>query len=424
MNRRQDTELLKMLWTHNGARRYVAADGREVEVRRTGEYDPATGRFLGAEIAEMTSGGPAAAHGNVIAGNPATLSPADLENSILHITAAQAPVVLKLDGSPLPQIVVPIDPAAKVAYDILLEGAPGYGCAPHVARMDDFGRVALFTRLGIDRVNRKYNEIERIYSESGQNLNETMYAMLMRTMGGTTNKEAFMELAAKVRYAAISRERNNIQYVEAMLLGTSGLLEMYDDDLYVRDLRRDFNYLKAKYSIEPMAPRRWTISRHNPYNHPVLRIAQLAAFLSTKEFLFENIIRCRSVDDLRSLFRAEASHYWSTHFIPGKRSFEAPKRIGSLKADLLGINLVAPMMFFYGTHTGSQELKEGAVELLENIGCERNRIVDEWRNRGVRADNAFDSQAILQLHNEHCLKDLCWQCAVGKRVVGKALGGR
>jgi hypothetical protein len=286
--------------------------------------------------------------------------------------------------------------------------------------MDDYHRVSMFTRLLIDRMNRKCGEIKQIYADSERNWGEVMYVMLLRTMGDAKNKEAFTELARKTGYINVTRERSSLQNVEAMLLGTSGLLELYGDDTYIRTLKADFEYLRNKYSITPLMPGRWAMSNTNPNNHPVIRLVQLAAFLCTQEFMFDNMIKCRTVEDVHTLFRAEASEYWTTHYIPSRISQELPKRIGHFKANLLGINLVVPMMFAYAHHIGDDSLKERALELLEKISCEDNRIINGWRRGGLYMESAFDSQAVLQLNNEYCTKGLCWQCTIGKRVVRDA----
>lgn len=410
-----NTELLKMLWTLGEVGRFASADGSEVEIRKYGEYDGDSGRFNGAEVAIDGT----VFKGEVVVGYEAPA--AGYDNAILHAVAKQEGFILRLDGSPVTQIVVKTDPVAAVAYETLKEGCTGYGCGRHIAALPSHERVALFTRLMTDRLARKYSDIHAIYKNCEQNWNETMYVMLMRTMGDSKNKDAFTELARRISYKSILRERESIVYVEAMLLGASGLLNLYGDDPYIRELRSSFEYLRSKYSITPMNAGSWVISHNNPNNHPVIRIVQMASFLTSKDFLFNNLMRCRTVEDIQTLFRAEASQYWSTHYVPSQRSYDLPKRIGHFKANILGINLTVPMMFAYGDYMKDDELKLRSIELLEKITCESNRIVDSWRAGGVVMESAFDSQAILQLNNEYCLKALCWQCPIGKRVIRKTI---
>lgn len=414
---RYQYELLKAVWPLLPRHDLRTDSGDSALVRRPGEYDPATDHFSNAEIEY----GGTVFHGDILIQPAGDGNPLSYSNCILHVVMQPSAVILKPDGTPITQAMLKIDPVLPHAYEMLREGAPYYSCARHIARLDSIERVAMFTRLLAERMARKCRDLKEIYNECDQNWNETMYVMLMRTMGDSKNKEAFTELARRVRYTAISRERNSLTYVEAMLLGASGLLEIYDDDSYIRELKAAFEYLRHKYTIAPMEAGRWVITQNNPNNHPVLRIAQMATFLSTREFLFDNMMKCRTVEDIHRMFRAEASGYWSTHYIPSRASAEHPKRIGHFKASLLGINLTAPMMFAYGDYSGQEELKETALDLLEKINCEENRFINAWRAGGVVMESAFDSQAMLQLGNEFCLKGLCWQCPVGKRVLRKML---
>ncbi len=420
MESRYANEFLKAIWHLHPAHELATPGGEAVRILAFGEYDAVTEKFAGAR----TEFAGTVYHGDIAMGDAPidTTNPNNHPNTILQVILRHSPVILKSDGLPVPQAILTIDPVLVLAYEGLREGAAGYHCARHIAGMESHERVAMFTRLLAERMARKCRDLTEIYNEVDQSWNETMYVMLMRTMGDSRNKEAFTELARRVRYTAISRERNSMVYVEAMLLGASGLLEMYSDDSYIRELKATFDYLRQKYSIVPMEACRWAISHNNPNNHPVIRIAQMAMFLSTREFLFDNMIKCRTVEDIHHMFRAEASQYWSTHYIPSRPSYELPKRIGHFKAALLGINLTVPMMFAYADYTGEEKLKETALDLLEKINCEDNMFINAWRAGGVVMESAFDSQAMLQLTNEFCRKELCWQCPVCRRVLRKTAG--
>lgn len=406
------TELLQMIWPFQAGRRFAGEGGECVEITKTGEWDPTTELFAGAEA--VING--VVFRGNVVFGRPDRVE-VRYDNCILQVVVPDdVSHILKDDGSLLPQVTLQAGAVTETAYQMLRNGARSWGCAGNIGRMESHERVALFTRLLADRIDRKHNDIRTIHEECGQNWNDTLYMLLLRTMGDLSNRTAFTELARRVQYAHILRERNTLEYVEALLLGASGLLDLYEDDGYTRRLKENFEYLRSKYSIIAMAPRQWKLGS-NPHSHPVIRLAQAAAFLSTREFLFENVIKCRTVADVQALFRAEASEYWSTHYIPGQATDKRRKSIGPFKANMLGINLVAQMIFAYGDSMHDEELKDAAIDLLEKIERESNSITDGWRTRGVLMESAADSQAILQLHNEYCLRDRCRHCAVGRRVI-------
>ena len=203
-----------------------------------------------------------------------------------------------------------------------------------------------------------------------------------------------------------------------MLFGASGLLDLYRNDEYTLNLRRNFEHLAAKYEIRPLDPSVWALSEVRPANHPVLRLAQAAEFFAQDEFLMDRTMACRSEEEVRTLFGIEASEYWRTHFIPGAESDPRPKRIGAFKANIIGINLVVVLQFAYGSYVANDRLRDSALSLLERLPAEDNRYMREWTAAGVKPRNAFESQALLQLATEYCAAQRCAQCPVGRRIAG------
>ena len=105
---------------------------------------------------------------------------------------------------------------------------------------------------------------------------------------------------------------------------------------------------------------------------------------------FSRLVNCKTQRDIRQVFSASASEYWTTHYCFGQPSGRSVKRFGDMMLDNLGINLVVPMIFAYGKITGNEELKERAIGILEEIRAENHiRIVREWKTHGIAADNAF-----------------------------------
>ncbi|HRH60911.1 MAG TPA: DUF2851 domain-containing protein, partial [Chitinophagaceae bacterium] len=61
--------------------------------------------------------------------------------------------------------------------------------------------------------------------------------------------------------------------------------------------------------------------------------------------------------------------------------------------------------------------KEKAVECLAQLPSEQNHITKKWKALQVANDNAFDSQALIELKNNYCNQKRCLDCAVGNKLL-------
>lgn len=301
----------------------------------------------------------------------------------------------------------------------LKAGASYFGCGGYLSKLDTLHRLDIYNKLGFERLSRKNSDINHIFEECQQNWQQTFYTMLMRTMGGVDNKEAFTELARRVPYAILLREREVATNVEALLIGASGLLTLYPHDEYILNLKRNFSYLSTKYSITAMEASAWRLKRIYPNNHPILRLSQVASFITYTRGMMDRMLACTSGDDVYNLFSCQTLPYWQTHYIPASTSPSVAKRTGRTKTDLLAINLVVQMQFAYSSYTGNERLYSRALGLLESLPAEKNSIIAQWNSFGPLARTAFDSQALLQLSFEYCRDRRCEECLVGKQILDK-----
>lgn len=299
----------------------------------------------------------------------------------------------------------------------LQAGAGNGSCGGFLCAQSQLRRNEIYNTLVFDRLRRKLLTVTTLWEEASENWNQTFYLMYFRTLGDRTNQDAYLTLARHIPYKIILRERLAPHAAEAMLLGASGLLKLYRHDTYTLDLGRTFEYLKTKYAIEAMEAEAWNLSDIRPANHPVLRLAQAAEFFSQDEFVMDRAMSCINEEDVRRLFCVEASDYWRTHHIPGSASDDRPKRLGTFKANIIGINLVAVLQYAFGSYTGEDKLRDRAITLLERLGAEDNRYMRNWNNSGVAPHNAFESQALLQLATEYCATKRCAECPVGMRIL-------
>jgi len=410
-----DADLLRFAWPvacGDGGAVFETQDGREVRVLYPGDEDSACGLRRNAEV-EIDG---VRRHGDVVFGvvDRRTCNP---DYVVLRVVGETSDHAMDGYGRRIAQLVLPVPPRLAAAVDSLRRGAPDYECGLWLGDLDPVRRVSIMDELLMERMMRKCGDVDRVYAGCDGDWAQTLYVMLFRAMGGNRNREPYVELARRATYHMLLRERSSVEMVEALLTGTSGLLEgCYFDD-YICRLQSDFGYLARKYSIEPLRPGMWQTGGVRAANRPLARIVQLASFLSGRDFIVGTVLECRTAADVYALFDTEVSGYWATHPVPDGSGDRCPVRIGREKAALLAINAVAPVMFAYGNATGRGGLKENALELLASLPAENNGIVRGWSGRGVPVGSALDSQAVIQLRNEYCAAGRCTDCKVGKSII-------
>jgi len=256
------------------------------------------------------------------------------------------------------------------------------------------------------------------YASTGNHWEETLYRRLARNFGFSLNALPFESLAQSLPLNILLKHRDNLLQIEALLFGQAGMLadENIKDSYYI-ELRKEYLYLQKKYNLKPVERFLWKFLRLRPINFPTLRIAQFAALMHQNEHLFSQIIEANSVDALEKLFELQASVYWDTHYLFGKDSPKRNKSFGKTSLRAILINTVVPFLFVYGKARGKEDFCTRAVNLLENLPPERNSILTQWTELGVRNPNAYSSQALLQLYNEYCQPRRCLFCAIGNKIV-------
>ena len=288
-------------------------------------------------------------------------------------------------------------------------------CRENLATMEPLRRTKLVESLLVQRIVRKSQRVLEIWEQCNKDWNQTLYVMTAYAMGAPRNSQPFEELAQRVPYLACLKERNSLTRVEALLLGTSGLLggEYYDD--YIVRLQQEFDYLSRKYNLCAMSMGAWRMSGNFPAGNPVMRIVQMAALVAKEEFSMDALMGVGSLADVERMFAITTSDYWQRRFkIDGKR-VSSGGHLGRDKMNMLAINLVVPMQFAYATVMGRSEMKSAALDLLEEIPSEKNRLVSRWTGVGVPAKSAYDSQALIEL-SHLCDEGRCGECPLGRMM--------
>lgn len=413
-------EILRFLWGENAflsSADLHSTQGERVQAIECGEYCAATGGYCRARLRI----GFTECLGEVTFNE--SLKIGATANLIAQVVDRPSPFILREDGSSVTQIIISppqefVDLLAQLKAD-----AQYCYCKVAISAMEPCHRMDMFNALVFERLERKCREIDRIFIDSCKDWNQTFYAALMANMSGNCNKQAYTELAHTVPCSIIYKERNSIRNVEALLLGASGLLSGVLCSSIDMTLHRIAEEMLYKYDIQPMSAGSWQTSRILPANRPQNRIMQVAA-LMCKNFLLDRLIHISTLEELHELFRWSDSQMQR---IPQQELPFWPDRLGNGKIELLGINLVVPLLFCWGKERRDEEACVRAIELLEQIPAEKNTIIRSWSadttciESGMLFESAFQTQAILQLNNEYCRMQRCVDCIVCRNALQKII---
>ncbi len=342
-------------------------------------------------------------------------------NTVLHVVYHHDKEVYRDTGEVIPTLELKqrIPPKYIKRYQSLLSNNHWMLCQKQLPEiLKQRARIWMWVdRLLVERLERKAGDIEKRLSETKNNWEETFYHFLGRSFGMRQNSNTFGALVKTLPLKILSKHKQDIRQTEALLFGQSGFLEESAGDVYYLSLQKEYNFLKKKYKLTPLNKSSWKFGRMRPPNFPTVRIAQFAEMIVNSNHLFSRILEEEKVQNLRSFFDINLKGYWRTHYRFEEESAERKKTFGRGSADLILINTIAPFLFAYGVHNGEDIYKERAIQLLESIPPEQNAIVKKWKEQGLVAGSAYDSQAFIQLKKEYCDVKRCLDCSVGNRIL-------
>ena len=305
-------------------------------------------------------------------------------------------------------------------YNDLMQETTFIPCATTIAQTRALTWINWKERLVAERLTRKAAVVLQMLDATGNHWEETFWRLLARNFGLSVNKDAFEELACTIPVTLLAKHRNNLQQLEAALLGQANLLNEDAKDDYIKVLQREYGFLKNKYGLLPInTPVHFL--RMRPGNFPTVRLAQLAMLMHTSSHLFSKMLEETDLKKAKAALEVTASTYWHTHYRLGISSASKPKALGKSTAELIIINAVIPTLFAYGLYHSQEQQKEKAIDWLQNLQAEQNAVTDNFKQLFIETKTAYDSQALLELKQEYCDARRCLQCSVGTSFLKSAL---
>ncbi|AZA53216.1 DUF2851 family protein [Chryseobacterium sp. G0201] len=264
----------------------------------------------------------------------------------------------------------------------------------------------------LKKLEQKSLEIEESLELYKNNFEAVLFHHLAYSFGLKVNAFIFKQIAESIDFTIINKIKQNETQLEALFFGISGWLENPKDD-QMQIWKREFDFVKAKFNISDLKFRPKFL-RLRPPNFPTIRLSQLANLYHQHHSLFSKIIFAKSSVELFELFKnVKASKYWDNHFNFGKIStVDQPKVLTKDFIELIILNSILPLKYTYHQYH-NEEITSEILEFYTNISSEKNSIIDQWKNLGLKTKNALESQSLIYHYKNSCEEKNCLNCGIG-----------
>lgn len=289
-------------------------------------------------------------------------------------------------------------------------------CENQIKEVDSFLFNNWLERLYFERLENKSVLIKELLTKSNNDYEAVLFQLLAKNFGLKVNGEAFLQLAQSFDFSILRKVRFNELQLSALLFGQAGFLNDEIEELYQKELKKEYDYIQHKYKLTPITNKKFHFFRMRPTNFPTIRIAQLVALFHKQENLFSKLMEINKIEDFYKLLSVEVNDFWKNHYTFETTSKKSAKKLTKPFIDLLLINTIIPLKFVYHKSRG-EEAQENVLSLIKELKPEKNSIIAKFSELKIISKSAFESQALLELKNNYCTKKRCLQCAIGNSLI-------
>lgn len=342
-------------------------------------------------------------------------------NVIMHVVHEHDKAVCREDGTVLETLELKprIPDSVLPTYRELMSGMWWIPCEKLIHNVPQFHLSQWLSRLLMERFEHRISAVFAVLDQQRGSWEDTCYIWMARSFGFNVNADAFEQLARSLPQSVIAKHRHRSLAVAALFFGQAGMLEEESfEDAYPQALQREYAHLRRLHSLQPMSRATWRFMRTRPGNFPTVRIAQFAALCLRTTQLFAAITGTKDINTLSAFFDGLPIHpYWLDHYRFDVPSSPHGNQLGVGSVDTLLINAIAGIIFAYGKYIGKETYIYRAIALLEQLKAENNAVVKRFSALGVKAEQAADSQALLQMKTFYCDKKKCLDCGIGLQLI-------
>ena len=326
------------------------------------------------------------------------------DNVILHVVYEDNQPVYQNDRLiPSLELKSIIDPIHFSNYFKLKNGFKNLlTCSPHLHSINEIYISSTIDRALVSRMERKLADIIQMGINEQS---EVLYRLIAKAFGSKVNQLPFEELTIRLPYSLL-RQLNKrkrklaIEYASG-LFHPNRISEFLNEERNLRDI--------ASLNIGSVNNKSWKFAGVRPTGFPTIRIQQFSAFMNY--FNIDEISIEVSPNELLNLIEnaiAKVNNQLTGHL-----------KISKALGELIIINAFVPFLIWLAKSIDRPDISQSGVELLRLLSPESNAIVLSWKRYGIIPKNAQESQGLIELYNEHCLKKKCLSCGVGNKILNR-----
>ncbi len=338
---------------------------------------------------------------------------------ILHVVWEYDVPVFRKDGSEICCLELKnyVHTSALLSYRKIFSGGQRWIlCEKHIMEVELVIVKNWLQRLYFERLKRKTEEILMMLAETTNDWEGVLFRMLAKGYGMKLNGSAFLNLSQSIDFSILRKLRSSPGGLESLFFGQAGFLIEEKEDIYYTALRTEYNYYARKFQLEPLFHSQFQFFRLRPANFPSIRISQLASLYESRTNLFSSLMSITKVEDYYALLKVPAASYWDTHYVFGRTSKKRQKIVSKRFMDTLLINAIIPLKYAYMSSNkllGTDDLENSML----SVKAEKNAVIEHFKALGVSAENALESQALLEMKTNYCDKKKCLNCALGLQLM-------
>lgn len=268
-------------------------------------------------------------------------------------------------------------------------------CGGNFAEVRTVVRTNWMNRMAVERLEKRVSEWRGRSLELNGDLLQLFYEKFFRAFGFGLNGELFEQVASRFTF------RNSLRILDEPELLKAVLLQMFGFESARSKAavwKRAGALMEANQWIS-LPPQALNTGKIRPRRNNKIRVEQLAEELPRISHWWNLIFN-----------KAEIAEWKSALYSKGKSN--------PLFAHLT-VNVFAPLLFFLHERKMDESYAERALELLELIPLEDNRITRLWKIHDVVGTNALESQGLIHLYGMYCETRKCLSCALGAEKLKK-----